>query len=227
MKILDGVVLRYLLKFYTLMQKYPSPKKYAKVVIIEKIRLNANIANIYTATFTKNYPSNIFRPGQLNHALANDIRKTIGKNYITLRKEDKEFLHPRDLRERVLKKFESEGIFIHLVTKKDITHWERKTNQIDKKHSYDKVRNNRGGKPSAYILRDEIEILKKVLRKPEAIDFLYKKMIESGFPHKFAKYNILAFLHAAKLNEKTLHRSMGIGASFMQDSVKEEDTAKF
>jgi hypothetical protein len=52
-------------------------------------------------------------------------------------------------------------------------------------------------------------------------------MIRLGLAHKFAKYKILGFLHAAKANKIALHRMMGIGASFMQDRIKEEDTAKF
>src|SRR5918994_512544 len=112
-EILEEIVLRYFVKFYALMQRYPNPKKYAKEVIIKSIRLNTNIATLYTATFTKNYSSNIFSPGQLNQVLANDIQNTIGEDYVTLKKEGKEFLHPRDLRERILRKLENESVFIH------------------------------------------------------------------------------------------------------------------
>ena len=42
-----------------------------------------------------------------------------------------------------------------------------------------------------------------------------------------AKFKILAFLHAAKIDETALHKMMGIGASLMQDDIKEQDTANF
>jgi hypothetical protein len=232
-EILEQIVIKYAVKFYALIQKHPNPKKYAEEVILKKMHSNANIATIYTIAYAKNYPSNyLFRPGHINERLANDIRKTIGQDYITLELEEREdqvkgFLHPRDLRERVLEKLENYGIFIHLEGKKEIRHQERKKTRLGKKGFSDEVRNDYGGKPSAYKLTEEVEKLNEVMKKPGAIDFLYEKVIKSGLAHKLAKYNMLAWLHAAKINETILHRAMGAGASLFQDNIKEEDTANF
>jgi hypothetical protein len=65
------------------------------------------------------------------------------------------------------------------------------------------------------------------MEKPRAIDFFYEKIIKSGLAHKLTKYKILTWLHAAKIDEKALHRLTGLGASLIQYNVKEEDTAKF
>ena len=83
------------------------------------------LQRLYTLTYVINYPSDhIFRPGQINEKLANDIRITIPQDYLKLESEEnqahhKGFLHPRDLR-GVTKKLESQGIFIHLEGKEEI-----------------------------------------------------------------------------------------------------------
>jgi hypothetical protein len=65
------------------------------------------------------------------------------------------------------------------------------------------------------------------MEKPESLDFLYEKIIKSGLAHKLAKYKLLAVLHAAKMDEKILHKMMGVGASFTQDNIGEKDAASF
>jgi hypothetical protein len=236
-EILEQIIIKYAVKFYTLIEKYPNPKKYAEEVILKKMQSDATIATLYTITYAKNSPSDsVFRPGEINKRLANDIRKTIVQDYMTLKLEEREdhvkrFLHPRDLRERVLEKLENEGIFIHL-EKKGIRHQEHKKTRPGKKGSSEEVRNDYGGrhyggKSSAYKLTEEVEKLKNAMEKPGAIDFFYEKIIKSGLAHKLTKYKILAWLHAAKIDEKALHRMTGLGASLIQYNVKEEDTAKF
>ncbi len=224
-EILEKVVIKYAVKFYALMEKYPNPKQYAKEVIIKELKSNGNIATLYTIGYAKNLPSGrIFRPGQLNNALTSNIRQTIRNDFITLSSEDKEFLSPRDLREKVLEKLENYGIFIHLRRKKEIRHYE---NHFPGRKISSRDQNDRGGRPSAYKLTDEIERLKKTLEKPESINFLYNKIIRSGLAQKLTKYNLLAFFHAAKIDEGVLHGMMGVGAAYMKDNITEEDTATF
>ena len=141
---------------------------------------DTNIAFLYAITYVRNYPSDyIYKPGQLNEKLANDIRNTITESYPTLDLEDnnqfKGFLNPRDLRERVLKKLEKEDIFIHLEGKNKIRSQENKMHRPGRKSSSDEVHNGTGGKQSAYIITDEVEKLKKAIESPEAIDYLYDR----------------------------------------------------
>jgi hypothetical protein len=233
--ILEQVVIKYAVTFYALIEKYPDPKKYAEKVIVKKLRSDENIATLYTIGYVRNYPSDyVFRPGQINERLANDIRRTIPKDYMTFKSKDNEdhfkrFLHPPELRERVLKKLENMDIFIHLEGKKEIKRQEhRKTRRPGKKGSlYEVGDNDRGGKQSAYKVTEEVKKLKKAMEKPGAIDFLYEKVIKSSLAHKLAKFKMSACLHAAKIDETALHKLMGIEASLMQDNIKQQDTTNF
>jgi hypothetical protein len=65
--------------------------------------------------------------------------------------------------------------------------------------------------------------LKKAMEKPGALDFLYNKVIRSGLAHQLAKFQMLAFLNAAKMSESAIHNMIGAGASFFQDKIDEED----
>jgi hypothetical protein len=232
--ILDQIVIKYAVTFYALIQKYPNAKRYAENVIVKKLRSNENIATLYTIGYIRNYPPDyVFRPGQINKTLANDIRRTIPQDYMTLDSEENEdnskrLLHPRDLRERVLKPLENHGIFIHLEGKAEIRSQERKRHRPGKKSSSDEVRDDdHGGRPSAYKVTEEVEKLKKVMEKPRAIDFLYEKIIRSGLAHKLEKFKMLAFFHATKIDETAIHKMMGVEASLIQGNLKEEDTADF
>jgi hypothetical protein len=233
-EILDQIFFKYALTFYALIQKYPDPKKYAEEVILKKIRSDENIATLYTIGYARNYPSDHkFTPGEINKTLANDIRRTIPQAYLTLKLKENEdnskgFLHPRDLRERVLKKLEDEGIFRHWEGKEEIRRQELKTRRPGKKRSYDEVRDDdHGGKQSAYKVTEGVKNLKKAMEKPGAIDFLYEKLIKSGLALRFAKFEMLAHLHAIKMNETAVHKMMGVGASLIQGNVREKDTANF
>jgi hypothetical protein len=232
-RILDQIVTKYAVELYALNKKYPNPKKYAENEIVKKLRSDGNIAALYTITYARNYPSkHIFRPGELNETLANDIRRTIPEDYIKLRSAENEdypkgFLHPRDLR-GVTKKLENQGIFIHLEGKEEIRQQEHKTRRPGKKSSSDKVRDDdRGGRQSAYKVTEEFKKLKMAMEKPGAIDFLYEKVIESGLAHKLAKFKMSACLHAAKIDETAAQKMMGVGALLIQDNIRQEDTANF
>jgi hypothetical protein len=233
-EILDQAVFNYAVKFYALTEKYPDAKKYAEKVILKKMHSNTNIAAIYTIIYARNYPSDyIFRPGQINERLANDIQRTIPKDFMKFKSKDNEdhlkrLLHPPDLR-GVLKKLENMGIFIHLEGKKEIRRQEhRKTRRPGKKGSSEDLRDeDHGGKQSAYKVTEEVKKLKRAMEKPGAIDFLYEKIIKSGLAHKLAKFNMLAVLHTAKIDETALHKLMGIGASLMQDNIKQQGTTSF
>ena len=127
------------------------------------------------------------------------------------------------MRERVLKKLEKEDIFIHLEGKNKIRSQENKMYRPGRKSSSDEVHNDTGGKQSAYIITDEVEKLKKAIESPEAIDYLYDKIINSNLAYKFAKFNVLAFFHAAKLDVESTRKLLGIGASMMEDNIKEKN----
>jgi hypothetical protein len=64
------------------------------------------------------------------------------------------------------------------------------------------------------------------MNKSDALDFLHDKIIKSGLALKLAKYLLLAILYTAKMDEQVAQRLMGIGASFFQSKVTENDSSK-
>jgi len=102
--------------------------------------------------------------------------------------------------------------------KDEIKSQQRKTLRPGKQRSY--VYNDRGGKRSAYIITPEFEKLKSVMEKPEAIDLLRKKLIESNLAFKIEKYKTLIIFHAIKMDETVLHKLVKFGASFTKDGIR-------
>ena len=227
-QILDQIIIKYALNFFALTEKYPNPKQYAEQVILKRMRYDPNIAILYSISHVRTNPSDsLYKPGQLNEQIANDIRKTIIESYPTPAVEDnnsfKGFLDPRDFRERVTKKLEDAGIFLHLEGKNEIRSPEDKTRRPGRKRDSDEVHVDHGGKPSAYKTTEEVEKLKKTIEKPKAIEYVYEKIMSSNLPHRFAKFILLAFFHMAKLDEVSLHKMMGIGEVMIKDDIKQID----
>ena len=230
-QILDQIVIKYALKFFALTEKYPNPKQYAEQVILKRIRYDPNIAILYSISHIRTNPSAyLYKPGQLNEQIANDIGNTLIENYPTLALEDnssaKGFLDPRDFRERVTKILEEAGIFLHLEGKNAIKSQEHKTHRPGRKRSSEELHVDHGGKQSAYIITEEVEKLKKTIKKPGAIEYVYEKIISSNLPHRFAKFILLAFFHTAKFDEVSLYKLMGIGEVMMNDHIKQIDKSE-
>ena len=230
-QILDQIIIKYALNFFALTEKYPNPKQYAEQIILKRMRYDPNIAILYSISHVRTNPSDsLYKPGQLNEQIANDIRKTIIESYPTLAVEDnnsfKGFLDPRDFRERVTKKLEDAGIFLHLEGKNKIRSPEDKTPRPGRKRYCDEVHVDHGGKPSAYKTTEKVEKLKKTIKKPKAIEYVYEKIMSSNLPHRFAKFSLLAFFHMAKLDEVSLHKMMGIGKVMIMDNIKQIDKSE-
>ena len=227
-QILDQIIIKYALNFFALTEKYLNPKQYALQVSLKRIRYDPNIAILYSISHVRTNPSDaLYIPGQLNEQIANDIRKTIIASYPRLALEDhnssKGFLHPRDFRERVTKKLEDAGIFLHLEGKNEIRSQEEKTRRPGRKKSSDEVHVHHGGKQSAYTITDEIEKLIMTIKKSKAIEYVHEKIMSSNLPHRFAKFSLLVFFHLEKLDEVSLHKMMGIGKVIVNDDIKQID----
>jgi hypothetical protein len=230
-QILDKVVLNYAVKYYALTQQYSTPKKYAEE-LVKLAKKDDNVAGVFTLAYAKNNPEGQqIRPGELNEKLANEIRNSFQEEYTGLAAQlqnnefIKKFLNPRDLR-GVLKKLEDHGVFIHLTEKDEIIKLRNGRFGSHATSSSTKIYNERGGKLSVYILSNDIERLKRAMEKPAGIEYLYRKMIESGLAEKLFKFQQLAFLYAAKRNKRILDLSMGAGAAFFQESPSGADTTK-
>jgi hypothetical protein len=131
-KILERVIVKYAVKFDALKRKYPDPRAYAENVIIKSLDSHG-LGTLLTTAYAKIDPlDSIFEPGKLNQRLENDTRHVIepdrdsSMGYQATSHTSNNFLDPRDLRERVLKKAEDLNIFVHLKGKKAIIQHRRK-----------------------------------------------------------------------------------------------------
>ena len=228
--VLDKVFINYAILIYNWIQEYPNPKDYAK-----KFVSKANdkyFATLCTLMHIKDSPSNqILKPGELNEKLANDIKNYI-KQDISAKAQDNKinndagFLHPRDLRE-VLKKFEKHNILRHLDEKKEIRYRLRETHRPGKKSSSGLVHCSNGGRPSVYIVKEDVEKLKRAMEKPEALDYLYIKVVRSGLAHKVMKYVTSSWIYAVKIDENMAWKFVVVAASYFQEKVDEQIESDF
>jgi hypothetical protein len=231
LEILDKAILNYVAISYALMKQYRTPKKFAKKILLNAVKSDSNIATIFTMAYIKNSTDGeLIRPGELNEKLANDIRNAFHEQYVGLASQlqnnefNKKFLNSRALREGVLKKFEDQGILIHLSTKDEIVQRQGKPSRSRGRTASKNVYSERGGKLSAYTVAGEVERLKKAMKKPGGIDYLYRKLIKSGLAENMFKFMLLAFLYAAKMDKKILDMTMGAGAAFLQESQSRVNT---
>ncbi len=228
--ILDQVFLKYAVKYYALTQQYPNPKKYAEK-ISKTVQSEKDFAQLYAISYLKNAPVGyLLQPSELNQRLANDIQQryiditTEMEDYVS---RNRRLVSPRFLRENVLQKLEDDGMVVHLEGKKEIRSYQHHLHRRGRKRSGHVINDHRGGKPSAYKLSDELQKLKKAMTRPAALDYLCDKVIRSGLAIKLAKFNFLAFLHAAKMNKKILECTIGVGASLFQEGFTKEDVNFF
>ncbi|HEY9386610.1 MAG TPA: hypothetical protein VIP70_06195, partial [Nitrososphaeraceae archaeon] len=198
--------------------------KYVENVVLKATR--SDVAALYTIIYTKNNPYNYsFKPGEINQRLANDILNTIQQNnyHVSAQQPEsgrdpiKRFMHPQDLREKVLKNLEDQGILLHLEGKE--ARKKRHPGKPSKK-------SDRGGKPSLYIATQDFEKLKKAMNKFGALDFLHDKVIKTGLAFELAKYLFQVIFYTAKMDEQVAQKLMGIGASFFQSKVTENNSSK-
>jgi hypothetical protein len=163
----------------------------------------------------------LVKPGQLNQRLASDLFAIQQICNDKLQKSDgnhKRYMHPSDLREKVLKHLEDNGVLLHLEGKEEIKNYTRQKRHHSRKSLKSSIgtENDRGGKRSLYVTTDEFENLKKILDKPDAQDFLHFKIIRSGLALKLAKYLASCTLYTAKMNKQAFQKVLGVGASLSQ-----------
>ena len=219
--ILDRAFNNYVALFYDLIQRFHDPKIYAEKVI-KMVKSAGNVAGVFTLAYTKNIPEGYqFRPRELNQKLAIDIENTMQEQYESLAKRveisgSTKLLHSRYLREHILKKLEEMEVFIRLKTKDEILSYQITQPHADKENP--KIYGERGGKLSSYIIADEGQKLKEVLKKPGSIGYLNKKLIKYDLVFKLFRFLMLAFLHAAKKDRKVLNMAIGVGTTFLLES---------
>jgi hypothetical protein len=232
-EILYKVVIKYAVAFCNIMQEYPNPRDFVKKLVLKaKQQYDKYFATVYTIAYIKNSPSNhMFTPGEINEKLANDIKHSIQQD-VSMEIEENEsdpkrFLHLRDLREGTLEKLEEQGIWLHFDRKKEIRAQQGNKSRPGKKPSSINVLNDRGGRPSYYLVKEDTEKLKRAMEKPEALDYLYNKVVMSGLAHKIMEYFMLMMFYAIKIDEDVALKLTGAGAIFFKGNMKEQQEIEF
>jgi len=181
-----------------------------------------------SSTIAKNAASNhIHKPQEINQALANAIQNNVIQGFKGMMSTygSSEFLDARELT-KDLKEIEELGVFDHITAKSEIRDLERITRHPGKKPSSEDDR-DLGGKPSAYPHTKEFEKLKNVMEKPGAIQLFYQKIAKSDLAYGLVKYQLLAFWHAAKMDETVLANLIGSSTTFFPNELSEEDIPDF
>ena len=200
-KQLDEVIVKIVAFFHSHRKRYPNPKTgLAEKVFLKLLDSNADIGVLLTRVYAKtDQPANVFQPGQLNRRTANDRR-----HFLLMESDESNFLHPRDLSERVLKKNVDTHILNHLEGKKNIRFHESKIKKQRTKAPINENRQDRGGRPSAYMISDEVMRIRNLAEKNGAWQYIRERMIAYGIGYDLVKYVIEAIVHVAKMDKRFL-----------------------
>jgi hypothetical protein len=229
-KQLDGVIVKIAVSYNSLRTRYPNPKAYAENVILKRLDSKADVGILHTMAYARtDPPGTLVEPGQLNRRLANDTRYTLQcDNGVSTGNEDStsstgNFLHPRDLRERVLTKDVDLNMLVHLEGKKSISAYENKIKkQRTKAPKYENIK-DRGGYPSAYVVSDEVMRIRSISEKAGAANYIRERMNGYGLGYDLTKYLMEALFHAAKIDKRMLPLIIGTGARFMNNNLTESE----
>jgi hypothetical protein len=229
-EILDQIIIKYAVKSYAIMKKYTNAMQYAKK-ILKDLSSASDVAGLFTLAYAKNDSvDRMYKPVELNQRLANDLRNIIEREYEYEAQGGREvsiLLHRRDLRERVLKRLETLGVFMHLEGKQEIKRHEHKVRTPRKKGAGNQNGDDGGGYPSAYMMTKDFLKIRKTIEKTAAVEYIHAKLISSGLALILTKHILLAFLHAAKMDKKAFLTMMTTGAKFMNEGLTKDDINRF
>ncbi|MGC2574612.1 MAG: hypothetical protein WA364_24125 [Candidatus Nitrosopolaris sp.] len=210
--------------------KYPNSKAYAEDVFLKWLDSKTDVGILHTMAYARiDPPGTLVIPGQLNRRLANDTRYTLERDDDVLTgNEDSSsstgnFLHPRDLSERVLTKDVDLNMLVHLEGKKSISAYESKIKKQRTKAPTNENIKDRGGYPSAYVISEDVMRIRTISEKTGAANYIRERMNEYGLGYDLTKYLIEAVFHAAKKDKRILPFIIGTGARFMNNNLTESE----
>jgi hypothetical protein len=183
-KQLDEIIVKIAGSYCSLRTKYPNSKDYAENVILKWLDSKADIGILHTMAYARiDPPGTLVKPGQLNQRLANDTRYTLQRDDdVSTGNEDStsstgNFLHPRDLSERVLTKGVDLNMLVHLEGKNSIRAYGSKIKKQRTKYPTNENIKDRGGYPSAYVISDEVMRIRSISEKMGAANYIRERMI--------------------------------------------------
>ncbi len=201
-EVLDKAVLNYLLEYYSLMTKYPHPKKF---VIKEGSKLFSSgkvTLTLFSIISIKENPENKpIRPEDLKKSLTDKLSNpltTFSDEIANQIKNISNGLNSRALNEKVLK--DLEGILHNIQGEENYKKYFSNAPGRKPQNGTE----DRGGKRSIYIVDEEIEQLKETLKNPKSIEYLHNKLLKSGFLYKIMKFCFMTMSYLIKSNESNL-----------------------
>lgn len=223
-ELIDKAVLNYLLGYYSLMKKYPHPKK---IVIREGSKLFSSgkvTLTLFSLISIKENPKNIpIRPKDLKKSLSDKLSNpitTLTDEITNQMKNISNSLNSRALNEMVLKKLENEGI-LHNIQGEE--HYKKYFSNSPGRKPQNETGQDYGGKRSIYFVDEDSEQLKDTLKKPKSMEYLYDKLLKSNLLYSIAKFCIMTFLYLIKSNESDFLQILVLGEEVTKSPLVQKD----
>jgi hypothetical protein len=199
--ILVRAAIKLVTKLYSELVKYSDPKVFFKY--LKKFRSDKSCAVGFTLKYMGTLPvGQTFRPKMINQRLLSDMRNFNERDRIDILESERpaqQFLHPRDLRECVLKKLQVDGIIHHMEEEGVIRGQRRKRMHRGKASNQSVV--NVGGRLSEYRVSERIDEMKKTMEKHGAIEYFAEALhyfYGTEFINALIENFMLVSLHALR-----------------------------
>jgi hypothetical protein len=221
-EVIDKSVLNYLLGYYGMMKRYPHPKKF---VIKEGFKLFSSgkvTLTLFSLISIKENPENIpIRPKDLKKSLTDKLSNqlTLSDEIANQIKKISNGLSSRALNETVLKKLKKEGTLHNILGEET---YKKFFSNTPGRQPKDRAEDH-GGKRSIYIVDEEIEQLKKTLKNPKSMEYLYDKLLKNGLLNRIIKYCLIIFLYLIKSNESVFLQILIQGNEVTKTELPKKD----
>lgn len=203
--ILDKAILKYIVNFHVLFDRYPNPKDYAFEEGYKSLDSDKDLLTMISINFLKKNPnSQPFQPKDLKKHLSNELNdyyENINESPLSKVTGISNTITSRELNEKILKKFIDDGILINFLGKKKFKKFFPSSR--GRKLTSESEENSRG-KRSIYFVTEDIEQLMITLKKPESKNYIYKKLIKTTTIPKIIRYTMISFFHVLKIRESRI-----------------------
>ena len=224
--ILDKAIMTFVIKHYILIEKHPNPKEYANKVQ-KSLNSNKDLLALTTIDFIKNNPiGKPFEPKDLKKHITTELNNNCPVVTEDLHSQVNNLFNkpnPREVNEKILKKFIDEGILENFLGKNKFKKYYPPSRGRKSSSEQDEERR---GKKSVYLVSEDIEQLKTTLKKPKSTEYLYKKLIKTGTIHKILKYSMTVFFHVLKLQESKIPLILKQSSLVLDNKLTKEDMDK-
>lgn len=200
-------------KIYYFLKTNRDPKQHGNE-ILKLSHSKKNFALVHYLLGAVNIsPEEVLFPKDENKKLAKEIPNMINANTsatLDLVNETSPYLEPWEMTE-VLQNLDNEELFRNIRGKNNIKKQiPGALPRLRKGEGYEKSK--REGYYSAYKIRDDLVTLNKVISDPEAMQYIYNKLKDSGVLKKFYLFKGLAVMYALRKGDENMFKFATVGA---------------